>query len=1032
MKVENSGFEKLINMTQDLVEKGAKAFGTRRTNQDSGVIYGGDVSMGTPVFAGEKETAADIQDAASSKDAKQTKNTLALLSNIMTKEDYEQFLKGDGNINDTEIDTIVTVVEKIQISLATYCDDYKGYTGDISREALEKVAGNSQLAYSIANALKEQDLPVTEENVASVLEAVSMAESLDPVQESSALYLLQNKMQPTIENMYIAQHSTGNQALGHQGQEYFTMDAGNYYSKIGNGRDYTGMTEKMEAIIVSAGLEVNEETVEAARWMMEHQIPLTEENLRLADRISEVSIPQETKKLIESIVNTIAGGEKATKAPLTTDDNYVRRSQNVVETLNEATIEEVKAVVANHEKLTVENLEKEIQNPEKAGGNLRDTDARVVSQYRQLEELRLKMTLEASVRMMRKGISVETTELSSLIDQLKALEQETYAVMMEGREIEEKQDKINLLSAIAIRGEALPHMPAAVLGNLLFENVVPTMDELYDRGVLLKQNYDRAQETYEALGTAPRSDMGDSIQKAFQNIDVILSDLGLEATGENRRAVRILGYNSMEITADSVQSVKSMDARVQYLMKNLNPSVALEMVREGVNPLNMPVEEVNQVIDRIRETLNFTRDDHYSEFLWKMEQSHEINQQEREAFIGIYRLLHQIEKSDGAVIGSVMEQGAELTLQNLLTSVRSRKSQGMDVKVDDGYGVAEERSGLENSITNQIEQAYSGKGSSQDGNYQGANENAYSKYLASQILDALTPDKLAQLSKNQNLMEMDLEQFLDYMKQLPEDAAYKDAYVKEQLKDLASYRQIESRVIEELQHFDIPVTLRNLSAMEGIMQSQGQLFKQILNLDDNREEHIEEDLEEFVEAADDENGLQDHYEALAKKVKALCERAVERETVTSVDVRAMKTLYGQYRIFEQMSRKEQYFVPLKTEEGFTGVNLTILHQREDQGKVQIYMESEALGNVKAEFFVNKDRISGYVATDSAEGYEWLKTGDTRLLERLSDVRENVQIDYLTEGSLGRFSLEESQGERVFTKELYKVAKSFLENLQSLL
>ncbi len=40
--------------------------------------------------------------------------------------------------------------------------------------------------------------------------------------------------------------------------------------------------------------------------------------------------------------------------------------------------------------------------------------------------------------------------------------------------------------------------------------------------------------------TAPRKDMGDSIQKAFRNVDDILEDLGLETNDSNRRAVRIL------------------------------------------------------------------------------------------------------------------------------------------------------------------------------------------------------------------------------------------------------------------------------------------------------------------------------------------------------------------------------------------------------------------------------------------------------------------------------------------------------------
>ena len=47
--------------------------------------------------------------------------------------------------------------------------------------------------------------------------------------------------------------------------------------------------------------------------------------------------------------------------------------------------------------------------------------------------------------------------------------------------------------------------------------------------------------------TAPRSDMGDSIKKAFSNVDDILQDLQLDTSETNRRAVRILAYNNTDV-----------------------------------------------------------------------------------------------------------------------------------------------------------------------------------------------------------------------------------------------------------------------------------------------------------------------------------------------------------------------------------------------------------------------------------------------------------------------------------------------------
>ena len=89
--------------------------------------------------------------------------------------------------------------------------------------------------------------------------------------------------------------------------------------------------------------------------------------------------------------------------------------------------------------------------------------------------------------------------------------------------------------------------------------MVDTLDSLHEAGMELKNKLDKANESYETLMTAPRKDMGDSIQKAFANVDDILKDLGLDTTDANRRAVRILAYNNTELTPENIALVKAKD-----------------------------------------------------------------------------------------------------------------------------------------------------------------------------------------------------------------------------------------------------------------------------------------------------------------------------------------------------------------------------------------------------------------------------------------------------------------------------------------
>ncbi len=72
--------------------------------------------------------------------------------------------------------------------------------------------------------------------------------------------------------------------------------------------------------------------------------------------------------------------------------------------------------------------------------------------------------------------------------------------------------------------------------------------------------------------------------------------------------------------------------------------------------------------------------------MWKLEQTGDISQEERDSYIGIYRMIYQVEAGDGAAIGALMMQGKDVTLRNLMTAVRSTKHSGQEYAVDDSFG----------------------------------------------------------------------------------------------------------------------------------------------------------------------------------------------------------------------------------------------------------------------------------------------------------------------------------------------------------
>ena len=249
----------------------------------------------------------------------------------------------------------------------------------------------------------------------------------------------------------------------------------------------------------------------------------------------------------------------------------------------------------------------------------------------------------------------------------------------------------------------LPFLPAATLGRLSVESSEITLRGIVDEGTLLKQKYDLLSNTYETVKTEVRKDLGDSIAKAFNNIDDILNDMNLDISEENRRAVRILGYNSMVITNENLRNVREVDAQVQSLINRMKPATVLQMIREGINPLDMNITEVVGKLNEL-DMAPDRRNESMSRFLYKLDKSKEITESERESYVGIYRLVNNLKSEDYAALGRVLEAGEELTLRNVLKEIRSEK-RSYDVKIDDSFGLLDSTVGDINSISAQIEAA---------------------------------------------------------------------------------------------------------------------------------------------------------------------------------------------------------------------------------------------------------------------------------------------------------------------------------------
>ena len=622
-----------------------------------------------------------------------------------------------------------------------------------------------------------------------------------------------------------------------------------------------------------------------------------------------------------------------------------------------------------------------------------------------MEEIRLVMTQEANRQLLKSGYQIDTTELSQLVEALKATEANIKAALFQGETEQVNEQRAAWYEDTLTLTKELAAMPAALSGKISASKTPFTLEALHQEGSILQSKYDKAGESYEALMTAPRKDMGDSIQKAFRNVDDILKDLGLETNDSNRRAVRILGYNNMEITQDSIQSVKEADMQVTGVIRRMTPATTLQMIREQINPLDMNLDELEEYLNE-QDKDTGSDAEKFSTYLHKLDQSHAITEDEREAYIGIYRLFRQIEKTDGAAIGSVVASGAEMNFKNMLSAVRTSRHKNMDISIDDGFGGLEKLIAKGQAIDEQIMAGYQDSPSQE---YQ--HQMQYYAALSGEI-----KDELVQKTDVDTLKEMDIqadttiEQFAQELKQASEvDQSSRQDMEQERVHNfrdsMQSAQQVEDSVIQSLIDYEQPVSVNNIQAAELLLMERGSLYKQIFGRsgaasvenDTSVNDAFDSvgDIEHdtlWQKAEDAANNLTDKSSAVSAYQELIGEAvsAVENMVHTSdniVDVKAAQMLYKGLSLAGNLAREENYELPVNIKGELTSINLKIYHNSSQMGKVTVTMDTDTLGKVAADFDISEEKISGMIAYDKKTSGQDIKILHDNLQEQFSKAQQ---------------------------------------------
>ena len=974
-----SGVEKRHPSMQETAKKAEKtgAYSVNIGEQD-----GRGQKDGT--YNKESLTAEEISMQASGMDMDVQKMYMAVMSNSMSQDEFNEMLEDGYNVTDIDIETMVTILDQIKVAVAKGGGEVDGFTDSLSKETLEQILGNSAYAEALESGLEE----------------------------GAIAYMVDQQMSPTPENLYRAKYSAGG-GQGLKEQELPDMEGG-------EGRAFW---EQIDKVIGEAGLPQNKESREDAAFLLRHDIPLTEENLQLYEKLKGFEkggqgISEEELKY--RIGMQVYEGKAPYQADLSEETGIYEKAAGLYEAVQEITAETVDQAVKERsegKEITLRDLiegQKKAEEEGTAGlpggqeteaGDAQKTAAEEVegagenrellTARRQLEEVRLRMSVEANIKLLRSGFQIDTAPMEQLIERLKAAEE-----ALAGQGVLQAAEALEKI-------EELRGMPAYTLSYVVSREISFTVEALYEKGSELQADFekagsekarqDAAKQRYETMQTAPRADLGDSINKAFRNVDDILTDMNKEPSEENRRAVRMLGYNSLEITEENLERAMDVDRKVQNLFRDMKPGRVLQMIRDGVDVLHTDIEELDAYLtaqkgEFVEESEDFAR------FLHKLDKNGGITAEERENYIGIYRLVRQVEKSDGKAEGYLLGSEALLTMENLLKAVRSGKKGYMDYKIDENFsGVDALQKGK--SIIDQISAA--------------PYESSEGYEEAMQTLEGA------------------------------EQRA----------------RQGEKEAADFLEETHQPVTVSNLLEASAVLQEDAGIYQKIEDYEKEitKEKELEAEgsrLEGYVmqlqESVEDENSLREGMEVFARQTEEILRGAENREGVKELDIRDMQQVCRGIRFRAALSKESRYQIPVKLEEGYTVMNLTV-RSGTGQAQAEISMETKEHGRIEAVFVKSPNAgdakadtddtgagVRGSLFAETEGGEELLGSVAEKVREKLQEAGIAAEDITVMHGSRSRKgtayraadgAVQKDGQKEISTGELYQIAKIFLETVR---
>ncbi|WP_054742741.1 DUF6240 domain-containing protein [Cellulosilyticum ruminicola] len=610
-------------------------------------------------------------------------------------------------------------------------------------------------------------------------------------------------------------------------------------------------------------LENNEQNTWAAKLLLSHGMDVNAENVMKLDNIQTIVDSLDDFIENEKRIEELAGGKAIGDHLLLKDGKIVYDYEGIKslkKDLGQVTEEDIKEVLEEDKTVSIKNLKEVMhKNTQLAlNGNAKTNVIRgivtlqdVEAVKTQINQIRAKLTVEAAQKISEK-MPLESSSLSNVVEEM---------LVVENAKIEEALKAVDL-EATAENKEMLQDVLETKV--LMMDSLSYTIHlEVESDGNITLERINGALKAYGENESVAETRFGESIKIVENQIEKLLQNQGIEATEKTIAAAKALITNNLEVTPEQIEQVLEITTKMDAFIEDLTPALVAEFIKEGLNPYKATVDSVlewmsTQKIQALKGSV--------AESIVALEEQSLLNDSQKEALLGLYRILQAVEMDREEIVGYLYKNNLPLTVEHLQEATKyissKNKTNHVEVTVDDNFGEVSSREEARTAKT-MLEKGYA------------QNNKAVSVV---QLIEGMELDfgdnyenKLQKI--NAFLYPFIKEQFKNHMGQfdgmstLPESFLDKLEYIK----------TANPEVVENMMQNNIPLTVSNIYWMNK-MNEEPNLYGELLREHNLLREELQEHLEE----------LEEELEALEAKAKAGKELAI-----TTGDMKA-------YRNYKQM------------------------------------------------------------------------------------------------------------------------------------